>query len=133
MVKLAHQVEMVKLAYQVEMDEMVVMENLDLVDFQAAAELAMWEQKVTWENRDLLDPGVEESLMSGGVEPPAQTQQELNLFMLDKLLELSFDIPEEQISTCVYQNCLNTKTMHQVCRDSLQYMVLSINPQQINH
>ena len=114
---------MVKLAYQVEMDGTVVMENLDLVDFQAAVEIAMWGQKVTWENRDPLDPGVEE----------AQIQMELNLSMLDKLLKLSFNILEEQISTCVYQNCLNTKTMHQVCRDSLQYMVPSINPQQINH
>ena len=115
------------------MDEMVVMENLDLVDFQAAAEIAMWGQKVTRENRDLLDPAVEESLMSGGVELPAQIQMELNLSTLDKLLELSFDIREEQISTCVYQNSLNTKTMHQVCRDSLQYMVPSMNHQQINH
>ena len=53
---------------QVEIDEMVVMENLDFKDFKAGME--RWDhrgRKVTWENRDLLDPGLEESLMSGGV------------------------------------------------------------------
>ena len=52
------------------MDEMVVMESLDLEDLQAR--MVRWDHKVTWENRDLLDLAVEESLMSGG---PAQTQQ----------------------------------------------------------
>ena len=82
------------------MDEMVVMESLDLEDLQAG--MARWRlkvRKVTWENRDLLDPGLEESLMSGGVELPAQTQQELNLSMLEELLELHMDKREEPVST----------------------------------
>ena len=64
------------------MDKMVVMKSLDLEDLKAG--MARWDhrgRKVTWENRDLLDPAVEESLMSGGVELPAQIQQELNLYV----------------------------------------------------
>ena len=49
---------------------MIVMESLDLEDLQAG--MARWDHKVTWENGDLLNPAVEESLTSGG---PAQTQQ----------------------------------------------------------
>ena len=133
-VEMANQAEMVKLAYQVEMDEMVVMEILDLVDLQA--EMAMTDQKVTWENRDLLDPGVEESLMSGGVEPLAQTQLELNLSMLDEPLDLPLETLVDQTSTCAYQKNLNTKIIIQgiIPFRTLQYMVLSMNLNtQISH
>ena len=56
------------------------MESLDLEDIQAG--MARWglkERKVTWENRDLLDPGLEESLISGGVGTtcPSTTGTEL--------------------------------------------------------
>ena len=131
---MANQAEMVKLAYQVEMDEMVVTENLDLVDFQA--EMEMGGQKVTWEYRDLLDPGVEESLMSGGVELPVQTQLELNLSMLDELLYLPLETLVDQTSTFAYQKNLNTKIIKQGILPfrTLQYMVLSMNlNQQISH
>ena len=45
---------------------------------------------MTWENRDLLDPAVEESLMSGGVELPAQTQLELNLSSITIMSPVQF-------------------------------------------
>ena len=109
------------------MDEMVVMESLDLEDFKAG--MARWGhrgRKVTWENRDLLDPGLEESLMSGGVELPVQIQMELNLSMLDELLDLTLNKKEELIITCVYQRSLSTKHIDQVFRDIHPYMVLSI-------
>ena len=38
-------------------------------------------------HRDLLDPAVEESLMSGGVELSVQTQMALNLSTKEELLE----------------------------------------------
>ena len=96
-------------SYEVEMDEMVVMESLDLVDSKAG--MARWDyrgRKVTWENRDLLDQGLEESLISGGVELPAQTQQELNLSILDELLDLTMAKKEELVITCVYLSSLST-------------------------
>ena len=128
LVEMAKQVEMVKLAYQVEMDEMVAMVILDLEDFQAG--MVMREEKVTWENRALLDPEVEESLMSGGVEQPAQTQLVLNLSMLEEPLDLPLQILVEQTSTCAYQKNLNTDITKQVMISiswiSLKYMVLSM-------
>ena len=57
-----------------EMEEMVVMECQDLE--VSLAEMARLE---TLDRRDLLDPPLEESHMSGGVEPTAQIQRELNL------------------------------------------------------
>ena len=57
-----------------EMEEMVMMECQDLE--VSLAEMARLE---TLDRRDLLDPTLEESHMSGGVEPPAQIQRELNL------------------------------------------------------
>ena len=60
-------------SYREEMVAMVVMEMLDLEDLRVQEEI-----QEPLEHRDLLDPGVGESLMSGGVEPPAQTQRELN-------------------------------------------------------
>ena len=104
------------------MDEMVVMESLDLEDLQAG--MARWdhrERKVTWENRDVLDPGVEESLMSGGVELPAQTQQELNLSMLEELLDLIINKKEELMITSVYQRSLSIQHTN---KETLLYMVL---------
>ena len=55
------------------MDEMVVMESLDQED-----QLVPEERKELLDFRDLLDPALEESRKSGGVEPPAPTHQELN-------------------------------------------------------
>ena len=49
-------------------------------------------RKVTWENRDLHDPAVEESLTSGGVELSAQTQMALNLSTKEELLEATTPI-----------------------------------------
>lgn len=56
--------------------------------------------------QDLLDPAVEESLMSGGVELPAQTQQELS--MLEELLGLYTAKLEKLMITCVYQRSPST-------------------------
>ena len=112
---------------QVEMDEMVVMESLDLVDLKAG--MARWDhrgRKVTWENVDLLDPGVQESLMSVGVELPARTQMELNLSMLDELLEVTTFTKEELMITSVYHSSLSTLNTNQVSRDIPLYMVLSM-------
>ena len=50
------------------MEEMVVMECLVL-----EVSLEEMVRQETLDRRDLLDPRQEESLMSGGVEPPAQT------------------------------------------------------------
>ena len=75
------------------MDEMVVMESLDLEDYQAG--MARWGhrgRKVTWENRDHLDPAVEDLFMLGGVEPSAPIQQELNLSKMEELLEATTPI-----------------------------------------
>ena len=106
---------------QVEMDEMVVMESLDLEDYKA--EMARWGHGV---NRDLLDPGVEESLMSGGVELPAQIRMELNLSILEELLEVTSLTKEELMITSVYQRSLSTSNTNQVSRDIPLYMVQSI-------
>ena len=46
--------------------------------------------------------------MSGGVELPAQTQQELNLSMLDELLDLTTIKKEELVITSVYLRTLST-------------------------
>ena len=75
-------------SYEVEMDEVVVMESLDLEDFQAGMERMKQEvRQEPLDHRDLLDPAVEVSLMSGGVELPAQTQMALNLSTKEELLE----------------------------------------------
>ena len=60
-------------SYREEMVAMVVMESLDLEDLRVQEDI-----QESLDNGDFLDPGVGESLMSGGVGPPAQTQRELN-------------------------------------------------------
>ena len=58
---------------------MVVMESQDPVDCQAGmARMERWDQQDLLEHRGHLDPGVGEPLTSGGAEPLAQTQRELN-------------------------------------------------------
>ena len=59
--------------YKEEMVGMVVMVQLDIQDY-----LVRRERKETLELRESLDPALGESPTSGGVEPPAQTLQELN-------------------------------------------------------
>ena len=71
------------------MVEMVLMESMDLEDFQAGtAGMERGERKETLEHRGLMDRGVGGSLTSGGAEPPAQTQRELNSSTLEQPREL---------------------------------------------
>ena len=60
--------------------------------------------------------------MSGGVELPAQTQQELNLSMLEELLDLIINKNEELMITSVYQRSLSIQHTN---KETLLYMVLS--------
>ena len=70
------------------MVETVVTESLGLEECQAGtARTEIKGLKETLEHRALLDPGVGGSLTSGGAEPPAQTQRELNSSTLEELRE----------------------------------------------
>ena len=82
------------------MVETVSMESMDLEDFQAGT--------AGTERKETLDPGVGGSLTSGGAEPPAQTQWELNLSTLEQPRELHIARQVEQVTTSVYLPCRNT-------------------------
>ena len=75
------------------MVETVVTESLGLEECQAGtARTEGGEKTETLEHRALLDPGVGGSLTSGGAEPPAQTQRELNSSTLEELQEANIRI-----------------------------------------
>ena len=91
------------------MVETVVMESLGLEDFQAGtARTERGERKETLEHRALLDRGVGGSLTSGGAEPPAQTQRELNSSTLEQPRELNIARQVEQVTTSVCLTHHNT-------------------------
>ena len=97
------------------MVETVLMESMDLEDFQAGTAgterketLDRWEKKETLEHRALLDRGVGGSLTSGGAEPPAQTQWELNASTLEQPRELNIARQVEQVTTSVCLKHHNT-------------------------
>ena len=82
------------------MVEMVVMESLGLEEFQAGrVRTERGERKETLEHRVLLDPGVGGSLTSGGAEPPAQTQRELNSSTLEEPQEANIRILVVAVTT----------------------------------